>query len=214
MFHASAEFEEDILEFHLEERRTFLEYRPTGPVKTIQKSTSAPELLCFEAAATSEMQVSDAQFADEECKKSSECVLARRSLATLSTCSSMNSELSESGKVLTDFALHDPDHPGQSSGSDQEVPVGKWSMGAGLHSQGHCKPCAWFWRPGSCTRGEACQHCHLCPPGALQKRKRRNRELVKALRQGQEVPSRCQMDPVDPSMGSMPLPSVVFIAWP
>ena len=55
------------------------------------------------------------------------------------------------------------------------------------------------------------QHCHLCPPGALQKRKRRNRELVKALRQG--VPS-CQMDPVDPStVGSMPLP-VVFLAWP
>ena len=56
------------------------------------------------------------------------------------------------------------------------------------------------------------QHCHLCPPGALQKRKRRNRELVKVLRQGQ-VPS-CQMDPVDPStVGSMPLP-VVFLAWP
>lgn len=65
MFHASAEFEEDILEFHLEERLTFLEYRPTRPVKTIRKSTSAPELLCFEAAATSEMQVSDAQFAEE-----------------------------------------------------------------------------------------------------------------------------------------------------
>lgn len=218
MFHASAEFEEEILEFHLEERFTFLEYLPTGPVKTIQKSTSAPELLCFEAA-TSEMQVSDAQFADEECKESSECVIARRSLATLSTCSSLNfsgdssnSGLSESGQVLTDFALHDLDLPDQCSGSDPEVPVGKWSLGACLHSQGQCKPCAWFWRPGSCTRGEACQHCHLCPPGALQKRKRRNRELVKVLRQGQ-VPS-CQMDPVDPStVGSMPLP-VVFLAWP
>lgn len=207
MFHASAEFEEDILEFHLEERLTFLEYRPTRPVKTIRKSTSAPELLCFEAAATSEMQVSDAQFA-EECKKSGERVIARRSLATLSTCSSMNSE------VLTDFALHDLDHPDQSSGSDPEVPVGKWSMGASLHSQGQCKPCAWFWRPGSCTRGEGCQHCHLCPPGALQKRKRRNRELVKALRQGREVSNQCQMDPVNTSVGSMPLPSVVFIAWP
>ena len=26
------------------------------------------------------------------------------------------------------------------------------------------------------------QHCHLCPRGALQKRKRQNRELLKALR--------------------------------
>ena len=26
------------------------------------------------------------------------------------------------------------------------------------------------------------QHCHLCPPGALQKRKRQQRQLVKALR--------------------------------
>lgn len=74
MFHASAEFEEEILEFHLEERFTFLEYLPTGPVKTIQKSTSAPELLCFEAAATSEMQVSDAQFADECSSVTSSCI--------------------------------------------------------------------------------------------------------------------------------------------
>ena len=73
MFHA-AEFEEEILEFQLEERFTFLEYLPTGPVKTIQKSTSAPELLCFEAA-TSEMQVSDAQFVDEECSSvASSCI--------------------------------------------------------------------------------------------------------------------------------------------
>ena len=68
MFHASdaAEFQEEILEFQLEERFTFLEYLPAKTTQRIQRSISAPELRFEAAAATSEM-VSDAQFADEEC---------------------------------------------------------------------------------------------------------------------------------------------------
>ena len=31
-----------------------------------------------------------------------------------------------------------------------------WSVGSQLHGQGLCKPCAWFWRPGSCQRGADC----------------------------------------------------------
>eukprot|EP00438_Fugacium_kawagutii_P000828 Skav227249 [mRNA] locus=scaffold6496:6874:7251:+ [translate_table: standard] len=58
----------------------------------------------------------------------------------------------------------------------------RWSVGSALHSQGACKPCTWFWRPGGCTRGETCQHCHLCPRGALQKKKRQHRQILKAKR--------------------------------
>merc|ERR1712048_1492258 len=45
------------------------------------------------------------------------------------------------------------------------------SVGAVLHSQGTCKPCAWFWKPQGCKSGAECRHCHLCSPEELQRRK-------------------------------------------
>lgn len=46
------------------------------------------------------------------------------------------------------------------------------SVGAEKHDLGECKPCAWFWKPGSCSNGKDCKHCHLCPEGELKSRKR------------------------------------------
>eukprot|EP00438_Fugacium_kawagutii_P017530 Skav224555 [mRNA] locus=scaffold2085:88776:89393:+ [translate_table: standard] len=179
--------EEELLEFHLAERFTFLEYRPvTAEIPlTLQKCKSAPQLLCLEAFAQEEKEA-DVRHVDSD---AGDCVVCHRSLGTLSTCTSQ----------------------GADSGSEPEQPdfdcreVGpQWSVGAALHSQGDCKPCAWFWRPQGCTRGEACQHCHLCPPGALQRNKRRNRQLLKALKQkAREV-----------SHTVRPLPQEMFIVWP
>eukprot|EP00929_Paragymnodinium_shiwhaense_P121274 TRINITY_DN93433_c0_g1_i1.p1 TRINITY_DN93433_c0_g1~~TRINITY_DN93433_c0_g1_i1.p1 ORF type:complete len:250 (-),score=15.07 TRINITY_DN93433_c0_g1_i1:127-876(-) len=36
------------------------------------------------------------------------------------------------------------------------------SVGSAEHFRGKCRPCAHFWRPASCTRGEFCERCHLC----------------------------------------------------
>lgn len=45
-----------------------------------------------------------------------------------------------------------------------------WS--SNMHAKGACRPCGWFWKPVGCKNGEACQHCHLCPDGALRARKK------------------------------------------
>eukprot|EP00929_Paragymnodinium_shiwhaense_P000367 TRINITY_DN100611_c0_g1_i1.p1 TRINITY_DN100611_c0_g1~~TRINITY_DN100611_c0_g1_i1.p1 ORF type:complete len:236 (+),score=33.44 TRINITY_DN100611_c0_g1_i1:160-867(+) len=38
------------------------------------------------------------------------------------------------------------------------------SMG---HEHGECKPCAHFWRPAGCHRGDQCERCHLCSQEAF-----------------------------------------------
>lgn len=49
------------------------------------------------------------------------------------------------------------------------------------HVKGDCRPCAYFINKGDgCRRGENCAFCHLCPPGALKKKKR---QKVKALKE-------------------------------
>ena len=53
------------------------------------------------------------------------------------------------------------------------------SAGSAQHEAGLCRPCAWYWRPGSCSRGAGCLHCHLCPDGELGKRRFENRKLAK-----------------------------------
>ena len=53
------------------------------------------------------------------------------------------------------------------------------SVGSALHAAKLCRPCAWYWRPGSCTRGADCLHCHLCADGELAKRRFENRKLAK-----------------------------------
>jgi hypothetical protein len=59
---------------------------------------------------------------------------------------------------------------------DDELP----SSGSALHAAGKCKPCAWFWKPGSCSNGRECCHCHLCPEGELKGRRRRKESAMRA----------------------------------
>jgi len=37
-----------------------------------------------------------------------------------------------------------------------------WSVGAELHDQSMCSPCAWFWREKGCDEGARCPFCHMC----------------------------------------------------
>jgi len=54
------------------------------------------------------------------------------------------------------------------------------SKGAEFHSTGECKPCAWFWKAQGCRNGLECKHCHLCPKGEIQRRKREKVAELKA----------------------------------
>lgn len=71
--------------------------------------------------------------------------------------------------------------PGLSATPGPEAPPGLRQPGASEGSAGHwrgeCEPCAWFWRPGGCTHGEACGRCHLCPDGAIKAIKRAKKDL-------------------------------------
>lgn len=50
--------------------------------------------------------------------------------------------------------------------------AGSPSLGSKLHGTGGCRPCGWFWRPGACSNGEKCTHCHLCPDGSVKARRK------------------------------------------
>jgi len=52
------------------------------------------------------------------------------------------------------------------------------SAGSSLHSQGACKPCAFFWKEVGCKGGLECQFCHVCD---VNERKRRNKEKKMAM---------------------------------
>lgn len=181
---------EEVQEFTLAERKTFLEYIPVG--STIRKSKSSPSLLLNDHSETQKPCIQ---------RKSQRLPCRRQESAASTACSSgwsrqasatswtldeavepQESVDSDGGKP--DFAV-DLEISAISNGSDpgsEPVASGQWSVGAAGHAQGDCKPCAWFWRPGGCTRGEACQHCHLCPRGALQKKKRQNRQVLRAAK--------------------------------
>lgn len=58
---------------------------------------------------------------------------------------------------------------------------GDWpSSGSALHPLGKCKPCAWFWKPGGCTNGKECCHCHICDKLELKGRRRAKETAMKA----------------------------------
>eukprot|EP00438_Fugacium_kawagutii_P033859 Skav232699 [mRNA] locus=scaffold1113:1188:1808:- [translate_table: standard] len=174
---------EEVQEFTLAERMTFLEYVPVG--STIRKSYSSPSLLTTLNDGSQKSQ-SQRPWSRQE-SASTVCSSGWSRQVSGTSCWTLNEadEPSEfSDEVKPDFAFDFEILEIQFSGSDPGSPVasGQWSVGAVRHAQGDCKPCAWFWRPGGCTRGEACQHCHLCPRGALQKKKRQNRQVLRAAR--------------------------------
>jgi hypothetical protein len=67
-----------------------------------------------------------------------------------------------------------------------ELPFGEGMCGEGVcGSAGHphdCKPCAWFHHARGCQRGDACEFCHLCPPGEIKRRKKDKYRLLREKR--------------------------------
>lgn len=53
-----------------------------------------------------------------------------------------------------------------------EAEGGVLDQGSALHVAGKCRPCAWYWKPGSCQNADSCSYCHLCGPGELKARKK------------------------------------------
>ncbi|CAK9018782.1 unnamed protein product [Durusdinium trenchii] len=60
-----------------------------------------------------------------------------------------------------------------------EPPDDTPSHGSSLHASGLCKPCAWFWKAGSCQNGKECLHCHLCPKDELKSRKKAKSTIMR-----------------------------------
>mmetsp|Transcript_123729 Transcript_123729/g.194080 ORF Transcript_123729/g.194080 Transcript_123729/m.194080 type:complete len:188 (+) Transcript_123729:77-640(+) len=88
-----------------------------------------------------------------------------------------------------DSSTTDDEHDSQSSnGTDQRA---IFSLGAEGHSKGTCKPCAWNWKDGGCSKGANCDFCHLCEEGTVKKRRRekvaRLRSEEKAAKQAQKA---------------------------
>jgi hypothetical protein len=73
------------------------------------------------------------------------------------------------------------------------------SIGSALHAQGLCRPCAWFWKPKGCENGSECRHCHLCPEGEIQARRKSKLTMLRQQKGGPEIgqdasPSRFEME--------------------
>mmetsp|Transcript_13853 Transcript_13853/g.38416 ORF Transcript_13853/g.38416 Transcript_13853/m.38416 type:complete len:232 (-) Transcript_13853:169-864(-) len=79
------------------------------------------------------------------------------------------------------------DREAQNSLAAPEDRAPAWSVGAAGHSNGKCKPCAWFWKDSSCSNGRTCTFCHMCPSTELRARKEaRISYLKERRRQGKE----------------------------
>lgn len=76
------------------------------------------------------------------------------------------------------------------------------SMGAALHANSECEPCAWFWKPQGCYHGQMCQRCHLCPPDELAKRRRAKKESMRAAKQQRQRLVAQQQQPQQPAVES------------
>ena len=180
----SAEDVEEVMDFHLADRFTFLEY---VPVKQIERCKSAPDVLLAQSHISDSLsqacRLGSVSHGTEEAASRS-CVSGGFAFERLTTSSTAASADTQPSWVEATSAV---DEPKKAAVNEETTPSSCWSDGSALHSQGLCKPCVWYWRPGSCTRGRACRHCHLCPKGALRTKKYENQYLAKALREGSEA---------------------------
>ena len=145
----SVEIEEELLEFKLIERLTFLEYLP---VKAgVRKSSSSPELtaLEFDPHSTSTRPAQKETWgrqvsATTVCSSSAtwsrqesadiRCLTFHDTLVSAASTKSDNSDPIATG--FADLAIP------ETGSSGSELGAGQWSVGSALHSQGDCKPCA------------------------------------------------------------------------
>jgi len=71
------------------------------------------------------------------------------------------------------------------------------SIGSQLHATGQCRPCGFFWKPGGCINGKACEHCHLCPWDEIKRRKKVKRTAQEAQK-GSTDDSSMEVQPEEP----------------
>ena len=141
--------EEEVLEFKLIERSTFLEYLPVR--SGVRKSSSSPELAALESDPPSTSTgPGQKESWGRQVSISTDCSSTwNRQVSATTVCSSSatwSRQESTDIRCLTFHDNSDPTHtdlfeiPTGSSGS--ETGIGQWSVGSALHSQGDCKPCA------------------------------------------------------------------------
>jgi len=59
------------------------------------------------------------------------------------------------------------------SAADDNCNCSAPSLGSQLHDGSErCRPCGFFWTAQGCIRGAECGHCHVCPKGERERRKR------------------------------------------
>jgi len=81
--------------------------------------------------------------------------------------------------------------------SPQEILV---SAGSDLHGTGHCRPCAWLYKPDGCKNGAECHYCHSCPEGEIKTRKKSKVEAMRSRKDSNaesissQEPLQLQMD--------------------
>lgn len=68
------------------------------------------------------------------------------------------------------------------------------SVGSAGHSRGLCSPCGFVHHAGGCQAGADCKHCHLCPPGTIELRRKTRRKLMRSLQKGQRT--KCEAAPL------------------
>ena len=65
-------------------------------------------------------------------------------------------------RLRQDFVLTAPPEQVQKKQAKGHLDGPTWSVGAELHDQSMCSPCAWFWREKGCDEGARCPFCHMC----------------------------------------------------
>jgi len=81
------------------------------------------------------------------------------------------------------------------------------SVGSALHGTGLCKPCAWLWKGSGCQNGVECLHCHACPEGELQARKKAKVRALRLL----EPRAAAQRTPLDLEPRKVTVTSTAFL---
>lgn len=75
---------------------------------------------------------------------------------------------------------------GEDDDGQDELFVPQESSGSAGHYEGLCRPCVWFWRPTSCSKGWSCEYCHLCDEEAVSRsiyeRKAMKKQRIKLKR--------------------------------
>ncbi|CAJ1329484.1 unnamed protein product [Effrenium voratum] len=153
------------LDFKLVEKQTFLEYLP---VCQTRRSASCPGRLSRASQIGNFLAQAPGRRANQSRNLAGN---PARHEATLSASIPHTGSASESMDSQESLQK-------ESTPDGQEI---ERSAGSSMHPH-RCKPCAWFWRTAGCARGAACQHCHMCLPGELVKRRRQNRALAKSIR--------------------------------